>query len=77
MNRMIEACLKQGLPEPLFEEISGSLVVTLRKEITEEFSRERGLNERQIKAVFYVREKGKITNKEYQELCMVSRCCQL
>jgi ATP-dependent DNA helicase RecG len=26
-----------------------------------------GLNERQIKAVMYVKEKGKITNKEYQE----------
>ena len=27
-----------------------------------------GLNDRQIKAVLYVRENGKITNKEYQEL---------
>jgi len=26
------------------------------------------LNERQIKAVMYVKEKGKITNKEYQEV---------
>jgi ATP-dependent DNA helicase RecG len=25
-----------------------------------------GLNERQIKSVIYVKEKGKITNKEYQ-----------
>lgn len=31
-----------------------------------------GLNERQIKAVLYVKEKGKITNKEYQELNKVS-----
>jgi ATP-dependent DNA helicase RecG len=30
------------------------------------------LNERQIKAVKYVRGKGKITNKEYQELNGVS-----
>jgi ATP-dependent DNA helicase RecG len=27
---------------------------------------EAGLNERQIKAVMYVKEKGKISNKEYQ-----------
>ena len=27
-----------------------------------------GLNERQIKAVMYVKEKWKITNKEYQEI---------
>jgi ATP-dependent DNA helicase RecG len=31
------------------------------------------LNERQIKAVLYVKEKGKITNKEYQELNSASR----
>jgi ATP-dependent DNA helicase RecG len=31
-----------------------------------------GLNERQIKAVIYVKEKGKITNKEYQEVCNIS-----
>ena len=56
-----------------FEELSGSLVVTLRKRITEEFLREKGLNERQIKAVSYIREKGSITNKEYQALFGVSR----
>jgi ATP-dependent DNA helicase RecG len=27
-----------------------------------------GLNDRQLRAVEYVKEKGKITNKEYQEL---------
>lgn len=27
-----------------------------------------GLNDRQIKAVLYLKEKGKITNKEYQNL---------
>ena len=32
-----------------------------------------GLSERQIKAVMYVKEKGKITNKEYQEANEVSR----
>ncbi len=31
-----------------------------------------GLNDRQIKAVMYVKEKGKITNKAYQELNFVS-----
>ena len=32
-----------------------------------------GLNERQIKAVMYVKEKGKITNQEYQRAFSVSR----
>jgi len=72
-NDMIDICLEWGLPEPVFKEVAGGLVVTVRKEITEEFLREKGLNERQMKAVFYVRERGSISNKEYQELLNVSR----
>jgi len=30
-------------------------------------------NERQIKAIMYVRENGKITNREYQELCEIKK----
>ena len=59
--------------DPIFEELSGSLVVTLRKMITKETLREMNLNERQIKAVLYVGDKGSITNKEYQVLSDVSR----
>ena len=41
--------------------------VYLNKDIyTEEYLRKKGLNERQIKAVMYVKEKGKITNREYR-----------
>ncbi|HFC97471.1 MAG TPA: DeoR family transcriptional regulator [Thermosulfurimonas dismutans] len=32
-----------------------------------------GLNERQIKAVLYVKERGRITNREYQELTGISK----
>jgi ATP-dependent DNA helicase RecG len=39
----------------------------------EENLRGKGLSDRQIKAVLYVRENGKITNKEYQEINAVSR----
>jgi len=72
-NRIIDSCLNHGFPEPVFEELSGSLVVTLRKGITEELLKEKGLNERQIKAVSHIREKGSITNKEYLVLFDVSR----
>ena len=65
--------MAHGLPEPIFEELSGSLVVTLRNMITTETLRRMNLNERQIKAVVYVEEKGSITNKEYQVLFDVSR----
>ncbi|WP_240913588.1 DeoR family transcriptional regulator [Thermococcus sp. JdF3] len=46
----------------------------MRKDIyTRDYLRKLGLNERQIKAVLYVKENGKIGNKEYQELFNVSR----
>ena len=66
-NRIIKECLNHSLPEPLFEIITGSLVVTFRKyRITEEILKE--LNERQQKAIEYLREHKKITNKEYRQL---------
>jgi len=40
---------------------------------TEEYLRGLGLNERQIKAVMHVKEKRRITNKEYQQLCNVRK----
>ena len=41
--------------------------------MVEEYLHNLGLNERQIKAVMYVKEKGKITNKKYQEEFAVSK----
>ena len=72
-NRIIKWCLKHGLPEPIFEETGTSFLITFRKEITEDFLRERGLNERQIRTVAYVRKEGQITNREYQKLFDVSK----
>jgi ATP-dependent DNA helicase RecG len=40
---------------------------------TEDNLRKKGLNERQIKAVMYVKEKGRITNNEYQKLTGISK----
>lgn len=72
-KRMVELCREAGLPEPEFKE-EGGFVVEFYKDIyTEEYLAKLGLNERQIKAVMYVREKGRITNKEYQELNKVSK----
>jgi ATP-dependent DNA helicase RecG len=42
------------------------------KGFTEENLRKLGFNERQVKAVLYVKEKGKITNKEYREVTGLS-----
>ena len=68
-KRMVELCKDQSLPEPEFKEFGGGFSVTFYKDIyNEEHLRKLGLNERQIKAVLYVKEKGKITNREYREL---------
>ena len=68
-KRIVELCREQGLPEPDFKEEMGGFSVVFYKDMyTEEHLRKLGLNERQIKAVMYVKERGRITNKEYQEL---------
>lgn len=72
--KITDECKKAGLPEPEFKEEFGGFAVYFYKDIyTEDNLRKKGLNERQIKAVKYVKEKGKITNKEYQEITNVSR----
>lgn len=73
IDKMRRACMKAGLPEPHFEEHQGFRVIFRKDICTEEYLRNLGLKERQIKAVMYVKEKGKITNKEYQQLAEVSR----
>ena len=73
IEKMCQACSEAGLPEPQLEEYQG-FRVTFRKDIyTVEYLRSLGLNERQIKASKYVKERGGITNKQYQELNNVSR----
>lgn len=71
--KITDECKKAGLPEPEFNEEFGGFAIYFYKDIyTEANLRKIGLNERQIKAVKYVKEKGEITNKEYQEICNVS-----
>ncbi len=72
-KRMIDLCKAQGLPEPEFKEEFSGISVYFHKDIyTEEYLRKLELNERQIKAVMYVKERGRITNKEYKDINNVS-----
>ena len=72
--RMIEACKEAGLPEPEFAEISGAFVVTFRKsKLTREYFLELGLHERQVRAIEYIRQHGRMTNRDYVRLVNVSR----
>ena len=66
--KIIDLCRSHGLPLPEFQEISSGFMVTFRKDVyTEEYLHSLGLNERQIKAVLYVKEKGDITLSEFKE----------
>lgn len=74
ISMMMDACRKAGLPEPAIEEVAGGIQITFLKDIfSEDFLKRMGLNERQIKAVLFAKEKGKITNSDYQELNEVSK----
>jgi len=66
-NRIIEQCLKHGLPEPLFENITDNLVITFRKyKITEEDVEK--LSERQKMVIEFLKEHKKITLKDYRNI---------
>ena len=72
--KIMEKCAEQGLPEPDFKEENGVMTVFFYKDKwNEENLKNLGLNKRQIKAVLFVKERGKITNKNIQELFKVSR----
>ena len=72
--KIVNSCKAAGLPTPTLEEDMGGFMVKLFKN---RFSTEQleklGLNDRQIKAVEYVKAKGKITNSEYQTLNSISK----
>ncbi len=66
--KIIDTCKQADLPEPELTELDGGFSITLFKDnITPEKLTKLGLNDRQIKAVLILKERGKITNKEYQE----------
>ncbi len=77
IDRMIKLMRDYGLPAPRFQETAGGFRVTLYGHgdglVSEEIDRGRwahlDLNERQEKALAYLLEKERITNREYQELC--------
>jgi hypothetical protein len=68
-QRMIELCRLAGLPEPQFEQRSGSFVITLWRDwLTAEVLSRFNLNERQSMAIAYIKIHGKISNAEYQQV---------
>jgi ATP-dependent DNA helicase RecG len=72
--KIINACKEAELPSPEIKEEFGGFTVTIFKDVlSEDQLRKLGLNERQIKAVMYVKEHKNISNQKYQELYKVSK----
>jgi len=72
--KIVTKCLEQGLPEPDFREENGVMTVIFYKDKwNEDNLKKLELNERQIKAVMYIKTHNKITSKEYQKLTGISR----
>lgn len=68
-NEMVKRCLEWDLPEPEFEYVTGDLVVTFMKtKLTEEYLDKLGLNERQKKAIKYLKENKEITLSKFRIL---------
>ncbi len=69
IEKILTAFQEAGLPEPIFEETWGGVMVTFLKDIyTEEHLRTLDINERQIRAILFIKEHGSITNTAYQKL---------
>ena len=74
ISKMTELCIAKGLPKPTYLVEGSDFWVIFRKDIYyPEYLQSLGLNDRQIKAVIFVKEKGKITNSDYQLLNDISK----
>ena len=79
IRRIAQAMAEHGLPRPQFEEVGSEFRVMLigpgerfMQEIKARPAWAEGLNERQIDAVLYVGEHGRISRGEYADLFGVS-----
>ena len=69
MDKMRNLCLEAKIPLPQLSCKGNDFWTVFRKDIyNKEDLSKFALSDRQIKAVLYVKEHGKITNKEYQEV---------
>jgi ATP-dependent DNA helicase RecG len=72
--KMIRECKQAGIPEPIFKYDSSDISIEFRKDIyNEKHLKTLNLSDRQVKAILFVKDKGKITNSDYQTLNDVSK----
>ncbi|MCK9160940.1 MAG: putative DNA binding domain-containing protein [Bacteroidaceae bacterium] len=74
MDKMRNLCQEAKIPVPQFSCKGNDFWTVFRKDIyNKENLSKLGLNERQIKAVLYVKGNGRITNAKYQKINEISR----
>lgn len=74
ITKMTNLCLEAGLPKPTFYYKTSGIWAVFQKDILHaEYLQTLGLGDRQVKAVLYVKDNGKITNSEYQKINDCSR----
>ena len=74
IGRMINACRKNGLPDPNWEQRGSSFVVTIWKDMwTEARLREVGTTNRQLLAIPFIKTKHAISVADYMEITGVKR----
>lgn len=72
--KIIEKCREAGLPEPVYECDGNDFWITFTKDnYSEKFLENQGLNKRQINAVQFVKQNGRIKNTDYQKLNSTTR----
>lgn len=74
VDKMIEAMTKAGHPQPAFRPTPHSFTVVLenvreRQTYPGMAGWQNSMNERQLRAMQYMREHGRITSRDYQDLC--------
>ena len=68
ISKIEEQCAAAGIPAPTYSNEGSDFLVIFRKDIfRKEDLNNRGLNERQIDALIYFKEKGEITSSEYMK----------
>lgn len=72
IQKMRSASEAAGIPEPVFQEDQGFSVIFRKDVFDRGYLVREGLSERQISAVLYARENGKITNADYRRVLKVS-----
>ena len=73
IEKITELFTAAGLPTPLFSPKGSDFWVTLRKDIyNKEYLSKLGLNERQIDALLFFKEKGEILSSEYAQRYKIS-----